>query len=207
MKERPILFSGEMVRAILGGRKSQTRRAIRICDDPIPKSDRVLYQRGIPTNANNVRMSCPYLKCDSPPGSATVSCRVFCPYGTIGDKLWVKETFGIPYALAKGQVAPREDIVYRANPRDQSAPLKWKPAIFMRREYSRITLEITGVRVQRLQDITEDDARAEGCYPVVHGTVDCGTRKTTYRKLWESINRAGSWDENPWVWVIKFQPI
>jgi hypothetical protein len=86
---------------------------------------------------------------------------------------------------------------------------KWRPSIHMPRWASRITLEVTGVRVERLQDISEADAREEGCLPVVHGdgAVDCGTRKTAFRALWDSINGPDSWGANPFVWVVEFRRV
>lgn len=174
MKERPILFSAPMVRAILEGCKTQTRRMVK-------------------TKAMTTTI---------------------CPYGCAGDRLWVKETFGIAYELAKGKIAPIEDIVYRANPRDQSSPLLWKPSIFMRREYSRITLEIVSVRVERLQDISDLDACAEGAdgpQPTFQaGDVgESGPESfiAGYRQIWESINGKGSWAKNPWVWRVEFKVI
>jgi hypothetical protein len=124
---------------------------------------------------------------------------VDCPHGKPGDKLWVKETFAIPYKLERGKIAPKEDIIYRVNPRDVSSPVIWKPSIFMRREYSRISLEITSVRVERLQDISEAGANAEGVNSLAE-----------YQELWESIHRhdiRNRWHNNPLVWVIEFKRI
>lgn len=125
------------------------------------------------------------------------------PYGKTGDGLWVKETHW------------RDDedgaILYAANPDDfatvqqnkletGSARYNWKPSIFMRREYSRITLKITGVRVARLQDISEADAIAEGVDVTPLNTGPCGA----FQHLWETINGWESWDANPSVWVVEF---
>lgn len=140
-----------------------------------------------------------------------------CPHGQRGDRLWVKETFGIPYALAKGQIAPIEDVVYQANPRDQSSPLKWKPSIHMRRQYSRITLEITGVRVERLNEISAKDIISEGAVERAHedqfgrnpvSSFD-GKVYMDLKSLWasESINGKGSWANNPFCWVIEFKKL
>lgn len=223
MKERPILFSAPMVRAILSGRKTQTRRIIRIDDTPISKadSDACRRQKGIPTNAVNVRIGCGYLKCDAPPGSAMVSALVYCPYGDIGDRLWVKEAHHVG---SNGTVTYRAD--YDANPfsddecGDDCSMVgeKWRPSIFLRRQHSRITLEILSVRAERLHDITEEDARAEGCDAgiwdrtagVLAGETDpedVSTFRDGYGFLWECINGLGSWERNPWVWVIKFRQI
>jgi hypothetical protein len=95
--DRPILFSAPMVRAILDGRKTQTRRIVRVDDRILAEADVKAgrMQRGIPPDAENVRMCSHYVKCDAPAGSATVSCRVPCPYGSPGDRLWVRETWAL----------------------------------------------------------------------------------------------------------------
>lgn len=198
MKERPILFSGPMVRAILDGRKTQTRRIIKNPD---------FY--GCPTG------DCPHWnqkECDAAMAKA-------CPYGQPGDRLWVKETF---VATTDGR-----NYVYRADARDRAGyrwhsitpgdkDVRWKPSIFCTRKASRITLEITAVRVERLNDISEADAIREGIKPVSFGITDHGyewapdedgttTARESFTCLWESINGAGSWDKNPWVWVIEFK--
>jgi hypothetical protein len=202
MKERPILFSGPMVRAILDGRKTQTRRTIRICDTPITKaqSDDCARQRGIPTNAFNVRRCGNYVKCDAPAGSATVSSRVECPHGWIEDRLWVKETF-----MPDPYINSVASTIYRATEPDPDrySGNHWKPSIFMPRIRSRLTLEITSVRVERLQDISRGDAIEEGC-PFQNLATGPDPRRW-YADLWESINGTGSWAKNPWVWAIGFK--
>lgn len=233
MKERPILFSGPMVRAILEGRKTQTRRIVRICDEPITKaeSDACRWQKGIPSNAVNVRMCGTYLKCDSPPDSATVSARVPCPYGHREDRLWVREPWRI--FDASKECSCYDDCVcsrlhgkpvFRA---DCDSEDKWKPSIYMPRKLSRLTLEIVRVRVERLQDITKQDAIAEGVRQVTkdgklmkYCVYDLGpdmsstpwsvmrsTAVGAYAELWESINGVGSWALNPWVWVVEFKRV
>lgn len=176
IREKPILFSGGMVRAILAGRKTQTRRIVK-CAIAIGGTD---------TN---------------------------CPYGNTGDRLWVKETFC--YTDESINVEP--GYVFRATDPDWSEMegFKWKPSIFMPRKASRITLEIVSVRVERLQAISEADAMAEGVEQMSHGfrdysaRLDCqlGDAKMSYFTLWESINGAGSWDQNPLVWVLEFKRI
>lgn len=182
-KERPILFSGPMVRAILDGTKTQTRRVVK----PQPTAGFDPY--GSPMYA-------------TPAGPRIIPC----PYGIPGDRLWGRETFAQGVEGCDGGISYRAD---HADPKGDGPahPMKWRPSIFMPRAASRILMEITDVRVQRLQEISEDDARAEGCAPVVNddGSVDCGTRKTTFSLLWESINGAGSWHANPWVWAITFR--
>lgn len=124
-----------------------------------------------------------------------------CPFGQPGDRLWVREawqyyTDGI------------EQATYRAtHPNPDS--IRWRPSIYMPRAFARIALEVVAVRVERLQDITEADARAEGHLPVVRedGAVDCGTRKTNFVKQWESDHGPKSWGQNPWVWVVEFRQV
>jgi hypothetical protein len=201
MTERPILFSAEMVRAILDGRKTQTRRVVKLTADGHVQAPSK-HLRWYPTD----------------PG-AIQGCR----YGQPGDTLWVREAW-CQSADDGRQVPLRMATLYRADGdhvtlsdgdgftqtnRDGSEKSPWRPSIHMPRWASRITLRITDIRVERLQDITEDDARAEGCDPVVHpdGAVDCGTRKTTFASLWNKINGPGAWDENPWVWVVAFERV
>lgn len=226
MKERPILFSAPMVQAILAGKKFQTRRVVRIDDRPILATGR--EQRGIPANAENVRLlpGC-YLKCDSPPGSGIVSSRVPCPYGWIEDRLWVRETWYDNCCRTNGETGTHSPngepwIYYRADGMPDfdgdERDMKWRPSIFMPRWASRITLEIESLRVSRLQDIGEEDAQSEGIWfdgeywrSVIHpvkGSLKCWpTARIGFEKLWDSINgeRPGcSWESNPYVWVIAF---
>ena len=162
MKERPILFSAPMVRAILDGRKTMTRRVV--------KTQSVKYDviNGVP--------------CPRP---------IPCPYGKPGDRLWVRETWA--YRMDYSRIYYRADenlasIVNRLNDR-------WVPSIFMPRAASRITLEITGVRVERLQNITEEDALSEGITP--HPSIYFpGQYRSQYNGIWESINGPKSWDQN-----------
>jgi hypothetical protein len=234
VKERPILFGAPMVRAILAGAKTQTRRMIRIDDTPISEAayKALRNQRGIPSNATNVRML-GYLKCDSPPGSATVSSRVWCPYGMIGDRLWVRETHA-QFAVGEGMKrAVPQCVAYRATCNDDGAfeyangrgeimrlrVTKWTPGIYMPRWASRITLEVTGVRVERLHEVAEVDARAEGATPYIYGhgfiseggiAADPGIRSPSmyragFEQLWREINGCESWAANPWVWVVEFK--
>jgi len=197
-KERPILFSGEMVRAILAGRKTMTRRAVK----PQP-----IAGEGVRT--------CPHCASDwayTVNGGACSCGSVTNRYGNPGDRLWVKETF------CEKPFMP--GIVYRATcdgiAKDNMKGGKWKPSIFMPRGASRITLEIVETRIERLQDISEEDAQAEGATPLrridiaVHESLlsiqsDLYSHKIGYFKLWESINGPGSWDANPFVWVIEFK--
>jgi hypothetical protein len=208
MKERPILFNGPMVRAILEGRKTQTRRIIKPQPQLIESSGRWFWEKALDVNE--------YPLVDA-------SRHWWEYYGTSqlgkpGDRLWVRETFSGPRSVDNLPLS-------EWNPRAWNCPIwywadgdpeygDWtrnRPSIHMPRWASRITLEITGVRVERLQDISEADLKAEG---VREGTGDfagcfsCGaalsgtTARECYSRFW-----AGSWDNNPWVWVIDFRAI
>jgi hypothetical protein len=199
MKERPILFSGPMVRAILEGRKTATRRIVK----PQPP---VNYDSLWPEfNPHGTVKPIVWFWSKSTSGSGSEQQDLLgiapSPYGKIGDRLWVRETWGIdPYAHHKGH----SEIHYRATSNmDSDYPIKWKPSIHMPRLISRITLEITDVRVERLQEITEADAIAEGtqCAGVPASISNCGA----FAKLWQSINGPNSWEQNPWVWALTFK--
>jgi hypothetical protein len=195
MKERPILFSAPMVRALLSGTKTQTRRVVK----PQPYADE---QGNACWNGSNFGQDGrgPLFRSLASPVPSSRTKRVHCPYGAPGDRLWVRETW---CSLTTG-------FAYAADPIWSRAPgERWRPSIHMPRAASRITLEITGVRVERLQDISEPDAQAEGC------ALECMTPTGDdsgsaihgpggYRALWESINGPGSWEANPWVWVVEF---
>ncbi len=193
MKERPILFSGSMVRALLNGSKTQTRRLIK----PSPPAafwDHKGYE----------------LLCH-PDGSmrfyfrdtgalAAYAPKVLCPYGAPGDRLWVKETF-----FHQDDFHGEDCTWYRAD--HDTFPGMWKPSIFCRRAYSRITLEIVCVRVERLNDISSDDCLGEGISASDAGLGSDAAWRLASQRLWESINSAGSWALNPWVWVIEFRKL
>jgi hypothetical protein len=198
MKEqRPILFGAPMVRAILDGRKTQTRRAVK----PMGRDDAFVLLDGgdgwWPYRSDDGESSVTSDGMESPHR---------CPYGVPGGRLWVKETWshsgdGV-WSIGAARMASSGSPVYRA---DGELPgVKWWSPIHMPREFSRITLEVTGVRVERLQDISQSDAEAEG--------VDCikakvPTPRDAFRYLWDDINDRGSWDTNPWVWVIEFNRV
>ena len=191
MKERPIILCTEMVRATLEGRKTKTRRVVRELKYYLPKT----WDIAVPHNM----YAEPYLKIPYQPEGDVIGGRYSCPYGQVGDRLWVRET-GV-WDDSKGFVA------YKANMPDVNA--KWQSPIFMPRWASRITLEITDIRVERLQEITEEDANKEGNpYPDMGGK---GSLPPLwwFKKLWDSINakRGYSWESNPWVWVISFKRI
>lgn len=208
MKERPILFSGPMVRAILDGSKTQTRRVVK----PQPKHPRV-HEFKNPLTSELV-WGYPI-----PTDSIVTKIDGFtCPYGKAGDRLWVRETFswnGDGFSIRDLEFLRSEqpvNLIYRA---DGVLAGGWKPSIYMPRWASRLTLEITDVRVQRLQDIDHDDAMAEGCFNTGAGfsfdMVKLGESdhaETAFAHLWDSINgKAHPWNSNPWVWAIIFKVV
>jgi hypothetical protein len=197
MKERPILFNGEMVKAILDGRKTQTRRMVK--PQPLWVAD----------------PSVPFSTPDADPKGMIKS-----PFGAIGDRLWVRETWGLMAyhdttdwcrdsinGLSEADCRERYVVEHSANWKLPNESAFWRPSIHMPRWASRITLEITGVRVERLQDISDFDAFQEGS-PSAAGTITgpyCMSFKQGFRDLWQSIY--GNWDANPWVWVYEFRKI
>ncbi|WP_421412624.1 hypothetical protein ACOMDM_13660 [Serratia plymuthica] len=228
MKERPIIFNAEMVRAILDGRKTQTRRIIQ---------ERHLYSGGREAGNWPVHM---------PEGDEGEKARLWAannsPFGQVGDRLWVRETFailgnedGCPIDwdgnLIKGDEKHAARI-YKAScwqdpgnyglwsipDRDIQYEGTWRPSIHMPRWASRILLEITTVRVERLNDIGEKDAKAEGVKPAgdllpdysdtfLTPKGDFATAQVAFKRLWESIYGEESWQDSPWVWVIEFKRV
>lgn len=204
MKQRPILFSGPMVRALLAGTKTQTRRIVKPQSAVLtPEMCTRMLVRPLPEKSKPV---------------------IPCPYGQPGDALYVREEYfqrghwgPVEGARTKGgrqkwSFIPADEIVrfdapesYRKG-RHASDPqtIAWhsRRARFMPRALSRITLEITDIRVERLRDINAHDALAEGV-----GHNGMGNPIIDYQNLWESINGPGSWDVNPWVWVVEFRKV
>jgi hypothetical protein len=197
--ERPILFSAKMVRAILSGAKTQTRRVVRA-----PVGYRI---DGHARAASYAIGGEPVILCSRPAGSRGERV-VHCPYGERHHRLWVRETFA-PRYFDDGTVGYRADWDDKAS--DVAAVPRWKPSIFMRRHEARIVLEVTEVRVQRLQAISEEDARAEG----VEAAPFCKAGRANglehveeFERIWDQINgkREGcSWTANPWVWCVSFK--
>jgi len=209
MKERPIIFSGPMVRALLDGSKTQTRRVVK----PIG-AHHIFQFRGEEAAHGADEPTGEWAWCRA---ERVVSEHIRCPYGKPGDRLWVRETFAHMY---RGNAAPEarcdDDVAYKADgfTPDEYAYGSWKPPIHMPRWASRITLEVTGVHVERLQDISEADALAEGIEVGPSGFhVDGGrhfhaaSARESYASLWDSLNaaRGFGWDVNPWVWVVQFR--
>lgn len=225
VKIRPIIFSGPMVRAIIGGRKTQTRRIIKLSTTNADRSWRLdCHDVGaaIFTRPNRVVMGHEVV---------TECVKIECPYGQPDDRLWVRETWAVDADIAQAR-REHEDMMpglrhgpyFRADPVHENSGLIWRPAIHMPRWASRITLEVTGVRVERLQDISENDAKAEGINwsydrdPFASGPSACrygnsalpgrgfNTAKFAFENLWDSINaKRAPWSSNPWVWVIEFR--
>ena len=202
--ERPILFSAPMVRALLDGSKTQTRRALRK-QPPAATLSFCTYHHPDP-RPHHWAMD----------GGSLLDFAVSCPYGATGERLWVRETFDPIYPQDPHYNGGRPiEHDYRATYThgDRLGDLvgvkkKWTPAIHMPRAASRIDLEITGVRVERLQDISDADLAAEGIQELIAAGVDHdGTARDTYRVLWEALNGAGSWAANPWVWCVEFRRI
>lgn len=219
VRERPILFSGEMVRAILNGRKTQTRRVIK----PQP------YPNGWKFDGDKIHCWNDYL-----PPSATLldvgsgrdryttsdveGWETDCPYGAPGDRLWVRETWAVH--SWRDHLPAREARKYQENGEghclwyragggyggcDAHQRGRWRASIHMPRWASRLTLEITEVRVQRVQEISEGDAIAEGCFDEKEHDGSLPTE--VFRVLWDSLNakRGYAWDSNPWVWALTFK--
>jgi len=223
MKDKPILFSGAMVRALLAGTKTQTRRVVK----PQPMGSPARWVEGFPA----VWM----------PESNSGKTGIFgvggltCPYGQPGDRLWVRETFAVQpsddCSFGEAMMGKKLTVSYAAGGPEKRLmggefndpgfhadfaaadydSCKYginRPSIHMPRWASRINLGITGIQVERLQDISEADAIAEGITPdnfnadkTWSNAVGC------YRLLWESINGPGSWEANPWVWVVEFKRV
>lgn len=177
MSEKPILFSPPMVKAILEGRKDQTRRI---------------------------------MQCTPYPGGTGN-----CPHGEKGTKLWVRETFSpfrypiVGVCFKDGAQKYKGGSYYpplKNYSKGALGGIKWKPSIHMPRWASRITLEITDVRVERLQSISEADAKAEGVH--LNSSTHWATEaRDAFAALWDTIHGKGAWKTNPWVWRIQFKPM
>lgn len=204
VKESPILFSSVMVRALLDGRKSQTRRVVK------PQPDIPNWMNWIEMEPKNGLARFRKVAPDWPDDSSD---DIYCRYGQPGDRLWVRELWASEGAA----------LLYKADLTDEAQErvpamlgLEWRNPLYMPREISRITLEITGIRIERLQEISKADAVAEGIERInvaehwawrdYTGNGQLLSPRMSYQSLWESINGPESWESNPWVWVIEFAP-
>ena len=209
MKSRPILFSTPMVQAILEGRKTQTRRVVKV---PIKPMEEVMCTTE--TNPNDPEFSGFYLVKNSfTIHTKSKYAQELCHLGQVNDVLWVRETW-----------QNSANNVYYHYKADFTEPGKgWKPSIFMPKDAARIWLKITAIRVERLNQILDEDAIKEGIEEVESKLIPhyrnygkqliaedynffCSA-VNSFRSLWESINGDGSWKQNPWVWVIEFERI
>jgi hypothetical protein len=209
VKERPILFSAPMVRAILAGTKTQTRRVVK----PQPAPEAPLSFLLPQPNAKGALAR--WCQTDAR-GIVSNDHAVRCPYGMKSDRLYVRET----WQHANHPLGPYDDrcaVFYRADyfddphgPDGELSPegkyREWRPSIHMPRSASRILLEITGVRVERLHDISEADALDEGVPNSLHLPGGRFAREN-FAHLWWTINGDGAWEANPWVWVVEFQRV
>ena len=204
MKERPILFSGAMVRAILEGRKSQTRRLLRVPNHPAVKDWVLDSEFRAAARAHSEKVADQYVT-TFPFG------RVRCPYGQPGDRLWVRETFGRTEGAPRRAGEAPVEYTYKADQIYALDGYQWKRSIFMPRAACRLVLEVTDVRVERLREISEEDAEAEGVEleggAALWPHINRGDKmKSAYRYLWDSLNaKRAPWLSNPWVWVIEFK--
>ncbi|HED9570188.1 TPA: hypothetical protein R6Q18_000249 [Klebsiella pneumoniae] len=227
MKERGMIFNGEMVRAILDGRKTQTRRIMKLQPKP-SKSRPGDFWFSSKKLESMVHVS------DLAPGNSPIAdYHLFiqehcCPFGAVGDRIWVREAFRV-----HSRATDVATLVYKASERNSwteqthrvpvavcnkpATPEKWTPSLHMPRWASRILLEITDVRVERLNAISEEDARAEGI--IDGGCLNCGEPEPcgcanpepdatdAFAYLWQSIYGQENWNADPWVWVIEFKRV
>jgi len=210
-KERPILFNGAMVRAILAGQKTQTRRAVKVPpafdfiggagdDQDDPRNWGAEDENGL------------WWALAAGPDTDRV---LACPYGQPGDRLWVRETWCHAWDDERDQWSDPERYHYRADGIevvhvDDGERSPWCPSIHMPRRACRLLLEITDVRVERLQAISEADAIAEGLTQTKAGgwlPGPCDHPEWAFHQLWNQVYGESSWDSNPWVWAITFKRI
>lgn len=207
-----MLMSAPMVRAILENRKTQTRRIMKPQIKPFATNG-LSWDGHAPNSPYGA-----YATTSSERENLNIFVAPSNPYGKAGDRLWVRETHAFVGTVDPGW------LLYRASgyeeecqrhrfdrPYPPESSVRWRPSIHMPRNASRIDLEISGVRVERLNEISEYDAEKEGSDPAFEdefGNVWAQPQyKYGFRKLWESINGAGSWELNPWVWVVEFKRV
>lgn len=231
MRELPLLMNGAMVRAVLEGRKTVTRRVVK----PQPRAGTTHYAPNWRKNfidGHFMPMAGAYVN-GGGSGEAWSDAAIRCPYGEVGDRLWVKEAWRVPASLdvfsgsdiaekcmAAGYRSPWAPIRFEADGALNSAkdwrefgstpgeatPGRYRNARFMPRWASRITLEVAAVRVERLQNVDQQQAMAEGIDGEALFRAQ-GYAPLAFERLWESINGAGSWATNPWVWVVEFRRV
>lgn len=223
-----MIFNGEMVRAILDGSKTQTRRIMKVqpSDGFYPTHNGYDLDLNAHWYTPGVVDKNGYLQPAKKDvfGVADENEGYTCPFGAVGDRIWVREAFQGPLVseelLEEYRAYPEkfenpEYCEYAADggPRPEYCDLDdnlrhgWRPSIHMPRWASRITLEITGVRVERLRDLSEDDAKSEGITPSSGGVLPGWEYRINFRDLWMSIYGADNWEANPWVWVIEFKVV
>ena len=214
IKETPIIFSTPMVQAILEGKKTMTRRIVsELFETPFsePCGDFLVIE--------NKWLAVDFI--DALTRDYDKHVRIKCPYGKPGDLLWVRETWGIYRSHPEG----KDNIVFKSElhsvyyPNDSESNGSWKPSIHLKKIHARLWLQIENIRVERLRDISEADAKAEGImryagdnyyfYPCKDLRDDTYVDRavTSFYSLWKVINGQESWDANPWVWVIEFKEL
>lgn len=239
MAERPVLFSVSMVRALLAGRKTVTRRLLK--PQPAPNSPHDGGTKWVFDAHKGLHIPCGTV------GHLTVAEKLGlrCPFGQPGDRLWVRETWRVSsegnhypsnekslyveyragavagFGQQRSKFRVEEDAGLAARAWGKGRSYSWRPSIHMPRWASRLTLEVVSVRVERLHDITEEDAQAEGVerHPEACGWLNYEpspafeevsyhvTARDSFASLWRSINGAESWDANPWVWRVEFRRV
>lgn len=223
MKERPIIFNSEMVKAIIDERKTMTRRIMKVQ----PESNQFGLRRIIASAERSDTGKYHWTESNAT-GNHIRSAPFSCPFGAVGDRLWVRESFyehgrwqgggydpEDSYFVSDKQVLYPADGIQRPSERKREDFWRSRPSIHMPRWASRITLEITGVRVERLNAISQEDAHAEGMEltgwrPTYYDPDSGGDFMTPYdnfAELWSSIYGAESWQANPWVWVVEFKRV
>ncbi|GKJ60397.1 hypothetical protein NUKP32_50020 [Klebsiella variicola] len=213
MKERGMIFNAEMARALLDGRKTQTRRIVKGTDGAVK------FCKEWDINGEEIFV---VLGEKDRTGMNPVLGAISCPFGAVGDRIWVRETFQGPlfdydlmdsYCKDPTPFEKPEFCVYKADgvpapefyDADDELHCCWRPSIHMPRWASRILLEITNVRVERLKSISDGDAIREGCSTADMKSGDCVA--DVFARLWASIYGSDSWNANPWVWVIELKRV
>lgn len=211
MTERGMIFNSEMVRAILDGRKTQSRRIMNVQPE-----NSELGLRRVVESKNGIDDGKYFWSQSDATGLKSRSKPFACPFGAVGDRIWVREAFRV-----HSRATDVATLVYKASERNSwteqthrvpvavcnkpATPEKWTPSLHMPRWASRILLEITDVRVERLKSISDRDALREGCSAADMKSGDCVA--DVFARLWASIYGSDSWNANPWVWVIEFKRV